>query len=247
MSRITWDERGKHLFETGVSRGVLYLLEANGRYGTGQAWNGLTAVNESPSGGESTPIFADNRKYANYITEENYVATIEAYDYPNDFNLCLGRIELAAGVTIEQQNRKRFGFCYQTKVGNDLEGIHYQYLIHIIYNCVAGLTEISHNTMAESPEPTVYSWEINADKIIEGDFTPTASLTLDRKQFSEAGILNAFRKLESILYGTDTEDPRLPTFAEIFNVLGTSHYLQDSDGNDILDCQGYQIQTLVFD
>lgn len=214
MSKLVWDETGKRYYETGVKNGVLYIPTA-GAYSKGVAWNGLTAVTESPSGAESTPLYADDIKYLNLISAEEFGATIEAYTYPDEFAACDGSAELATGVTIGQQNRKTFGLCYKTTLGNDVDGNGYGYKLHIIYGCMATPSEKAYASINDSPEAITFSWEVTTTPVSVNGFKPTASLVIDSTK-AEAGKLTA---LEAILYGGEATEPRLPLPDEIATLM----------------------------
>lgn len=205
MSKLVWDKTGERLYETGVRKGVLYLKGENGAYSNGVAWNGLTAVTESPSGAEATPLYADDIKYLNLLSAEEFSATIEAYTYPDEFAECDGSVSLVAGVSIGQQKRKQFGLCYRTVLGNDEDGEEYGYKLHIIYGCLAAPTEKAYATINDSPEAITFSWEISTTPVEVSGFKPTASLVIDSTK-ADAEKLAA---LEEILYGKDgTGDPQ---------------------------------------
>lgn len=204
MAAITWDNPGERFYETGVDRGVLYV-QTNGVYGGGVAWNGLTAVNESPSGAEPTPLYADNIKYLNLMSAEEFSATIEAYTYPDEFNACDGLSEIADGVQIGQQNRKSFGFVYRTLVGNDQSGTEAGYKLHFVYGCLASPSEKSYATVNDSPEAITFSWTVTTTPVpVEGG-KPTATLTVDSRKV----IPEKLKQLEDTLYGTPTSEPKL--------------------------------------
>lgn len=217
MSKLVWDETGKRYYETGVKNGVLYI-PTSGVYSKGVAWNGLTAVTESPSGAESTPLYADDIKYLNLISAEEFGATIEAYTYPDEFAACDGSAELATGVTIGQQNRKTFGLCYKTTIGNDVDGNDHGYKLHIIYGCVATPSEKAYTSINDSPEAITFSWEVTTTPVSVNGFKPTASLVIDSTK-AEAGKLTA---LEAILYGGDSEEARLPLPDEIATLMAAA-------------------------
>ena len=214
MSKLVWDETGKRYYETGVKNGVLYIPTA-GVYSKGVAWNGLTAVTESPSGAESTALYADDIKYLNLISAEEFGATIEAYTYPDEFAACDGSAELATGVTIGQQNRKTFGLCYKTTIGNDVDGNDHGYKLHIIYGCVATPSEKAYASINDSPEAITFSWEVTTTPVSVNGFKPTASLVIDSTK-AEAAKLTA---LEDILYGAEATEPRLPLPDEIATLM----------------------------
>ena len=214
MSKLVWDETGKRYYETGVKNGVLYI-PTDGNYSKGVAWNGLTAVTESPSGAEPTALYADDIKYLNLISAEEFGATIEAYTYPDEFAACDGSAELATGVTIGQQNRKTFGLCYKTTLGNDVDGNNYGYKLHIIYGCVATPSEKAYASINDSPEAITFSWEVTTTPVSVNGFKPTASLVIDSTK-AEAAKLTA---LEDILYGAEATEPRLPLPDEIATLM----------------------------
>lgn len=207
MARLLeWDKVGERTYETGVDRGVLYP-QVSGAYPEGVAWNGLTSVSESPSGAESTALYADNMKYLNLKSAEEFGATIECYTYPKEWKKCDGREELAAGVTIGQQTRQNFGFCYRTKKGNDTEGEDYGYILHLIYGCSASPSEKSYETINDSPDAITFSYEITTTPINVEGHKPTAIITIDSTEV-DADKLKA---LEEILYGTAAVTGETPT------------------------------------
>lgn len=199
MSRIIWDKTGERLYETGVSQGVLYPIQEGGVYNKGVAWNGLTAVTESPSGAEATPLYADNIKYLNLMSTEEFGATIEAYTYPDEFAECDGSASLATGVYIGQQKRKTFGMSYKTILGNDVDNNNYGYKLHTIYGALAAPSEKAFATVNDSPEAITFSWEISTTPVNVTGFEPTASITIDSTKADPTKL----KKLEDILYGTD--------------------------------------------
>lgn len=222
-AKIKWDAVGEHLFETGVKNGVLYRQNVSGVYDEGYAWNGLISISESPSGAEATPLYADDIKYLNLMSAEDFGATIEAYTYPDAFAECDGSASIAEGVTIGQQARKPFGLCYRTTIGNDTDGNDHGYKLHIIYGCLASPSERSYSTINDSPEAITFSWEIKTTPVAVTGAKPTACLTIDSTKV-EPSKLSA---LEEILYGKDptTEGagdgvaPRLPLPDEIKTLL----------------------------
>lgn len=211
MAKIVWDQSGQRLYETGVKMGVLYVQDASGTYPKGVAWNGLTAVNETPSGAEATPLYADDIKYLNLRSAEDFGATIEAYMYPEEFEQCDGSAELAPGVKIGQQARNAFGLCYRTVLGNDIAGNDYGYKLHIIYGATAAPSEKSYATINDSPEAITFSWEVNCTPVEVEGFKPTASLVIDSTKV-DAEKLAA---LEAKLYGGESSEAMLPLPAEI--------------------------------
>lgn len=206
MSKLVWDLTGERLYETGVKQGVLYPQGLGGTYPKGVAWNGLTAVTESPSGAEATPIYADDIKYLNLISAEEFGATVEAYTYPDEFAICDGSAEMVTGVKIGQQPRKAFGLSYKTTLGNDTEGNDYGYKLHIIYGAMAAPSEKGYATINDSPEAITFSWEVTTTPVAVAGFKPTASLTIDSTKVDAAKLA----VLEDILYGTSGADAYLP-------------------------------------
>ena len=219
MSKLVWDNTGERYYETGVKQGVLYPLQSAGVYSKGVAWNGLTAVTESPSGAEATPLYADDIKYLNLISNEEFGATIEAYTYPDEFAECDGSAALASGVMIGQQKRKTFGLCYRTSVGNDIDGTDYGYKLHLIYGCLAAPSEKAYATINDSPEAITFSWEVSTTPVNVTGFKPTSQITIDSTKVDETKLA----ALEAELYGSDEKEARLPLpdeIAEIFKDLG---------------------------
>lgn len=226
MGKLTWDKTGERCYETGVDHGVLYPVGENGTYPKGVAWNGLTAVTESPSGAEANAIYADNIKYLSLMSAEEFGASIEAYMYPDEFAVCDGTAELAAGVTVGQQPRKSFGLSYRTIAGNDTEGENHGYKLHLIYGAMASPSEKAYQTVNDSPEAISFSWEVTTTPVeiaaidpgTGKPFKPTASLTIDSTKVS-AEKLKAF---EAILYGSDEDggkEARLPLPDEIITLF----------------------------
>ena len=217
MAKIEWDKTGERLYETGVKNGVLYVQEG-GAYPKGVAWNGLTAVTESPSGAEATPLYADDIKYLNLLSTEEFGATIEAYTYPDEFASCDGSAALADGVMIGQQPRKAFGLCYRTTIGNDTEGNDHGYKLHIIYGALAAPSEKAYATVNDSPEAITFSWEVTTTPVNVTGAKPTASITIDSTKADPTKLA----ALEDILYGKDGEpgnEPRLPLPDEIKTLM----------------------------
>lgn len=212
---LVWDKTGERFYETGTKKGVLYPQSDSGTYPKGVAWNGLTAVTESPSGAEASPLYADDIKYLNLYSVEEFAATIEAYTYPEEFAICNGEYELAKGVKIGQQKRKSFGLSYVTTLGNDVDGNSYGYLIHLVYGAMASPSEKSYATINDSPEAITFSWELSTTPVSVAGFEPTASLTINSKT-ADPTKLAAF---EAILYGSEAADPRLPLPDEVATLL----------------------------
>ena len=217
MPRLTWDDLGKRFYETGVKQGVLYP-QVGGAYPKGVAWNGLTAVTETPSGAESTPLYADDIKYLELISNEEFGCTIEAYTYPDEFKACNGEGTLAEGVTIGQQTRVPFGFCYRTVLGNDEKKNDYGYKLHLVYGATASVSEKAFQTVNDSPEAITFSWEVTTTPVSVKGFKPTSILTIDSTTIS-AEKLTA---LEDILYGKSEAEPRLPLPDEIAELVKAS-------------------------
>ena len=217
MAKLVWDKTGDRLYETGVKNGVLYIPTA-GVYSKGVAWNGLTAVTESPSGAEATALYADDTKYLSLMSAEEFGATIEAYTYPDEFAACDGSAELADGVMIGQQNRSTFGLCYKTTIGNDTEGNDHGYKLHIIYGALAKPSERAYASINDSPEAITFSWEITTTPVNVTGAKPTASLVIDSTKADPSKLA----ALEDILYGKDGEpgnEPRLPLPDEIKTLM----------------------------
>jgi hypothetical protein len=216
---IQWDEATKRFYETGVDRGVLYPMNTvNGTYPIGVAWNGITAVTESPSGAESNPLYADNIKYLNLISVEEFGATIEAYTYPDEFGECDGSKEPLVGLSFGQQGRKPFGLAYRTMLGNDALGTDYGYKLHLIYGCQAAPSEKGYASINESPEAITFSWEITTTPVAVAGYKPVSSITIDSKKVNPAKLA----ALEAILYGvtgTPDVDGRLPLPDEVITLL----------------------------
>jgi len=219
MSKLVWDQTGQRLYETGVKKGVLYPQGEGGTYPLGVAWNGLTAVTESPSGAEATPLYADDIKYLNLISAEEFGATIEAYTYPDEFAECDGSAELVPGVMLGQQARKAFGLSYVTTLGNDVKNNDYGYKLHIIYGALAAPSEKAYATINDSPEAITFSWEVTTTPVAVNGFKPTASITIDSTKVNAEKLA----ALEAILYGGEGEDaqPRLPLPDEIATLMAT--------------------------
>lgn len=213
--RLTWDDAGKRLYETGVKQGVLYPQDDNGTYQKGIAWNGLTAVTESPEGAEPTPLYADDIKYLNLLSTEEFKATVEAYTYPDEFAECDGSGSLVEGVTIGQQDRKPFGLSYRTSLGNDVKGNEYGYKLHIVYGCLAAPSEKAYATVNDSPEAITFSWEVSTTPVNVTGFKPTASLTLNSVKLGATKM----KAIEDVLYGSSAAEARLPLPDEIKSII----------------------------
>lgn len=218
MSKLVWDATGERKYENGVRNGVLYVMDASGTYPKGVAWNGLTAVTESPSGAEATALYADDVKYLNLISAEEFGATVEAYTYPDEFAQCNGEASLVDGVTIGQQPRKTFGMAYRTVLGNDIENESYGYKLHLIYGAVASPSEKAYATINDSPEAITFSWELKTTPVVVNGFKPTASLTID----STKANAEKLKALEDILFGSESVEARLPLPNEIATLMNAA-------------------------
>lgn len=219
MAKLEWDQAGDRLFETGVDRGVLFVGDDEGGYEDGVAWNGLTAVNESPTGGEASKQYADNNPYLNFVSAEEFAGSIEAFTYPDEFEVCQGAVSPLPGMKLGQQTRKRFGFSYRTKIGNDLVGDTYGYKIHLVYGALATPAEKNHATQNENPEAMTLSWNFTtmaeAATINGVEYKPMAHLEFDSTKL-KAGQLEA---LEKMIYGDTSTAPTLKTPSEIYTAL----------------------------
>lgn len=218
MSKLVWDQSGKRLYETGVDHGVLYPIQTGGVYSKGVAWNGLTAITESPSGADVNDIYADNMKYLGLVGAEKFGATVEAYTYPDEFAECDGSVELVKGATIGQQNRKVFGMVYRTVIGNDVDGNEHGYKLHLIYGATAAPSEKAYNTINEDPEAITFSWELSTTPVNVTGHKPTASLTIDSTNADPTKLA----ELEKILFGDTETEPRLPLPDEIAQLLNVA-------------------------
>lgn len=203
MSKLSWDQTGERLYETGVDRVVLFPFSKNA-YQKGVAWNGVTAINENPSGGESNAIYADNIKYLNIVSSEDYGCTLEAYMSPPEFDACDGSAQLIEGVSIGQQPRQTFGLCWRSLIGNDTEGTEHGYKLHFAYGCMAAPTERNHETVNESVEPENPSWEISTTPVEVTGHKPTAHLVINSTLVDPAKL----KKIEDAIYGTDSAESK---------------------------------------
>lgn len=215
MSKLTWDQIGERFYETGTKNGVLYVMES-GAYPKGVAWNGLVSVSENPSGAEASPFYADDIKYLNIISNEEFGATIECYTTPAEFDACDGKASIATGVTIGQQNRKTFGMAYKTILGNDEEGNDYGYKLHLVYGAKAAPSERGYSSVNESTEPMTLSYELTTTPVTVTGHKPTSIVTIDSTKV-DAEKLAA---LEAILFGSDDTEARLPLPDEIATLMG---------------------------
>lgn len=220
MARLEWDKTGERLYETGISNGVLYPQATGGTYPKGVAWNGLTAVTESPSGAEPTPLYADNIKYLTLTSVEEFGFSIEAYMYPDEFKQCNGEGSLVTGVTIGQQKRNAFGMSYKTILGNDVDGDAHGYKLHLVYGALAAPSEMAHNTVNDNPEAATMSWECSTTPVSVNGFKPTSHLVIDSTTADETKL----KALEDILYGSASEEngPRLPLPDEVATLMKTT-------------------------
>lgn len=216
MTKLVWDQTGERLYETGVKNGVLYVQDDAGTYPAGVAWNGLTAVTQSPSGAEATPLYADDIKYLNLYSAEEFAATIEAYTYPDEFAECDGSAELTTGVYVGQQPRKTFGMAYKTVLGNDVMTNKYGYKLHLIYGAMAAPSEKAYATINDSPEAVTFSWEISTTPIAVNGFEPTSYVEIDSTKVEKTKLA----ALEKVLFGDTDVEARLPLPDEIATILG---------------------------
>lgn len=214
MPKIEWDASGERYYETGTNKGVLFTM-TGGNFDAGVAWNGLTGVTVSPSGAEANPFYADNIKYLSLMSAEEIGGTIEAYTYPDEFSACDGTAEPVEGVYVAQQSRKRFGLTWQTIVGNDEDGNTHARKIHLLYRAMAGPSEKAYATVNESPEPIAFSWEVTTENVAVPGLQPAAYLVIDSRKVSSSD----FAALEDILYGTETNEPKMPTPAEVLELF----------------------------
>lgn len=217
MSKITWDGVGERLFETGLDHGVLFPTDPAGTYDVGVPWNGLVAVNESSSGAEPNDHYADNIQYATILSAEKFKATIEAFTSPEEFEACDGSAEVATGVYIGQQPRKKFGLSYRTKIGNDVNNQDHGYKLHLVYGCLAAPSERNRQTINETPEPMTLSWEVSTTPVEVEGHKPTAHLVVDSTKVDASALAS----LEALLYGSDSAEPKLPTPAEVIELFAT--------------------------
>lgn len=217
MSKLVWDKTGERFYETGVKNGVLYPM-VDGAYPKGVVWNGLTAVTESPSGAEATPLYADDIKYLNLMSAEEFGATIEAYTYPDEFAECDGSAKLGTGVTIGQQPRKTFGMSYKTTMGNDVDNDKHGYKLHLIYGAMASPSEKAYSTINDSPEAITFSWELTTTPVNVTGFKPTASLTIDSTKVEP----DKLAAIEALLYGGDSTEAKLPLPDEIAAIINAA-------------------------
>ena len=227
MPRLEWDKTAQRLFETGVDHGVLYVMGANGQYGNGVVWNGLTAVNESPEGGEPTDLWADNIKYLTLTSTEQFAGSIEAYTYPDEFMACDGSVELTSGVIAGQQTRKQFGLSYRTKIGNDVDGSDHGYKLHLVYGCLASPTDKGYETINDSPDAITFSWDFKTTPVAVVDDNgvelakPTAHIIIDSTKFTETAAAAKLTAFETTLYGGEGQNANatLPSPYQVMQAL----------------------------
>lgn len=217
MPKIVWDNVGERFYEAGIDRGVLYPQDEKGEYPLGVPWNGLTGVTESPTGAEPTPLYADNIKYLELMSVEEFGANIEAYTYPEEFELCDGSAELTPGVTLGQQPRKSFGLSYRTRLGNDLLGEDYGYKIHLIYGAKAAPSDKGYETINDTPDAITFSWDVTTTPVPVEGVKPTASLVIDSTKVDKEKL----KLLEDALYGTEEKEATLPLPDEVLAILKT--------------------------
>lgn len=220
MAKLVWDAIGEHKYETGVDHVALYKPNDQKKYVGGVAWNGVSSISESPSGADSNPIYADNIKYLDLRSAEEFGATVECYTYPPEFAECNGEAIVTNGVVIGQQSRKTFGLAYRSIVGNDLQGNDYAYKLHLIYGATASPSEKQYSTVNDSPEAGTFSFELTTTPIAVQGYKNTASLTIDTSLFTDKDKITA---LEGKLFGTEQDQPELPTPAEVFELLGMKY------------------------
>lgn len=228
-ARIVWDQTGSRLYQTGVDRVVLYPHNDDGSSGAGVGWNGVTAIDESPEGGEPNPIYANNKKYLEMISPEEFGLGLTAYTYPDEWEECDGSRSIVPGVTIRQQNRRSFDLTYRTLVGNDIIGTDYGYILHLVWNGKASPSERSYATVNDSPEAMELSWDITTTKTELAGYQSTACLNIETAKLDEAGKA-ALAQLEDLLYGTENAEPRMVTLAEAIQILSGSS--EPEEGSD---------------
>ena len=216
MAKLVWDKTGERFYETGVKNCALYVRDSAGTYPKGVPWNGITAITESPSGAEATPLYADDIKYLNLISNEEFGATVEAYTYPAEFAACDGSAELTKGVKIGQQPRKSFGLAYKTTLGNDVDNNDYGYKLHLIYGCLAAPSEKAYATINDSPEAITFSWEITTTPVEVKGFKPTSHIEINSKEVDASKLAT----LEAKLFGAAETEAMLPLPDEVATILG---------------------------
>lgn len=244
MPVLTWDRSDERRYETGIDRGVVYPYNS-GSYGNGVPWNGLINVAESASGGEVSPIYADNLRYLNIISAEELGLTVETYSLPDELERCFGIASLGRGIVIGQQRKKMFGFAYRTLEGNADKGLDYNYIIHIVFKCTGSPYEKQHSTVNDSPEATTKSLDISTTSVTVDADTKVFAITIDRKKLAKEGLLNILWEIEKVLYGTENTQPSMLKISDL-DSLFLKRYLQDSSDNMILDSSGNPIESAVY-
>lgn len=224
MAILKWDQVGQKRYETGISNVVLFTMKDDGTYDKGVAWNGVTNFTESPSGAEDTALYADNIKYLNLKSTEEFGATLEAYTFPDEFMECDGSAEVTSGMTLGQQKRRNFGLCYKTLVGNDAAGTDYGYKLHFVYGASAAPSEVAYDTVNDSPDAQTFSWEIATVPVEVGtingvSYKPTATVVIDSTKFASTELKAKLQTLLDKVYGTDSTESELPTPAQIYACL----------------------------
>ena len=245
MAVLKWGEDGKRTYETGVSKGVIYPI-SGGRYRDAHVWDGLTAVNENPSGGEPTKLYADNGVWIVMVSAEEYDFTVEGYKKPKGADECFGKPQIAEGVRIGQQNSKPFGFTYQTTVGNDREGNDHSYRIHLIFKSYAAPVSENHSTVSNEADPETFSWDASSIPVLLDDGHKAAKMVIDAQELKAAGLTNVLQSIEDLVYGTDNTDPTFPTTTKLFELFEIGKYLLDSSGDKLLDSNGNPIESAVY-
>lgn len=242
MAKLLWDQSGERTYETGVDHGILFVQNA-GVYGDGVAWNGLTTVTESPSGAEASAIYADNIKYLNLYSAEEFGCTIEAYTYPDEFGVCDGSADIATGVSIGQQERKSFGFAYRTRLGNDQDGDSYGYKLHLIYGCRASTTQKGYSTVNDSPEAINFSWEVTTTPITVKGYKPTANVIIDSTKSDSAKLA----QINAIIEGTDDTYTLLSSEPADWSTNFTSYYTKNASTDQYEAVTGETAPTFAAD
>lgn len=214
--RLKWDEDSKRLWETGVEQAALYLLDEAGTYGNGEPWNGLIGITETPSGAEPTALWANDKKYGELLSTEEFGGSIEAYTYPDGFKACNGEVEIAPGITIAQQTRRTFGLAYKTLIGNDVLGAKYGYKLHLVYGAKAAVSEQSNQTISDSPEAKTMSWEFSTTPVAVEGHEPTSHLVINSTTVAPEKLT----ALEALIYGSDDAEPTLPLPSEVLALIG---------------------------
>lgn len=215
MAKLVWDQIGQRLYENGTNKGVVYLTENTGAYGAGVAWNGLQSVKQTPDGAEATDLYADNLKYLSLTSAENFKGSIDAYTYPDEFAEADGSVEIVPGATVGQQNRRMFGLTYQTRIGNDIQGTDYGYKIHLIWGAKVAPSERGYETINQDPAALTFSWEFTTIPVDVEGYKPIAYLCLDSTKLAPAIL----EQIETMLYGTEAEEAKLPTPQEVIEIL----------------------------